>query len=641
MQNKGYPAEWLYQLKQRNNIVSIISKYVRLEKKGNKYWACCPFHNEKTPSFAVSEDEGFYYCFGCKESGDVISFIMKYESCDFAEAVEILAKNAGMEVPEFVGDKEIIEKKKLKERILKLLDAAYKHYQENLYLPVAKPAQDYIKKRNFTRHELEDFKMGYAVDWNEMINYLRNKGFTYKEMVEAGVARHNDRKREEYIKTNDQPQDSKNIELQENAAKESLIDKNDKTNVSIEEEPKEVSGDYYDVMGKRLVFPIFNSLNECIGFSARVLGDSDYAKYKNTAETLVFQKGRVVFGINLVKALKQKGGLDKIIIVEGQIDVIAMHRAGFKSTVACMGTALTKENAHELKKLSNNVVLCFDGDTAGVKATLRSIDILKDEGFNVTIVSLPDKHDPDEVLKEYGKDYLSNLINNALPITDYLLQYEQKNYDLSKPDEKGKFTVAALGHIAKLRSNSEEEPYLDKVRDLTNIPIDVLRRDLQKIKGGQASKSDKNITDNVLISRENGNIKAIKFILSSLIYKKDFVDKNIDYKKLLPRYVDIIEKTYENIPISSYFDYFDVDQTPILKDCIGMNFEEYKGMGKRYFDECLWSLAKQELENKKAELAKKADESRDLSEKAKIMQEVVNVNKSLKERKMEDFYVRQ
>ena len=639
MQNKGYPADWLYQLKQRNNIVSVISKYVRLEKKGNKYWACCPFHNEKTPSFAVSEDEGFYYCFGCKESGDVISFVMKYESCDFAEAVEILAKNAGMEVPEFVGDKEILEKKKLKERILKLLDATYKHYQENLYLPAAKPAQEYIKKRNFTRHELEDFKMGYAVDWNEMINYLHSKGFTYKEMVEAGVARHNDRKREENAVAKEHELDSKEMQLEENDEEKILNDENDKTKSSIEE-PERVSGDYYDVMGKRLVFPIFNSLNECIGFSARVLGDSDYAKYKNTAETLVFQKGRVVFGINLVKALKQKSGLDKIIIVEGQIDVIAMHKAGFKSTVACMGTALTKENAHELKKLSDNVVLCFDGDTAGIKATIRSIDILKEEGFNVTIVSLPDKHDPDEILKEYGKDYLSNLINNALPITDYLLQYEQKNYDLSKPDEKGKFTVAALGHIAKLKSNSEEEPYLDKVKDLTNIPIDVLRRDLQKIKGGQALKSDKNITDKVLISRENGNIKAIKFILSSLIYKKDFVDKNIDYKKLLPHYRDIIEKTYENIPISSYFDYFDVDKTPILKDCIGMNFEEYKGMEKRYFDECLWSLAKQELENKKAELARKSDESRDLAEKAKIMQEVININKSLKERKMEDFYVR-
>ena len=196
-------------------------------------------------------------------------------------------------------------KKHKKERILKLLDATYKHYQENLYLPVAKPAQDYIKTRGFTRQELNDFKMGYSINWTELLDYLKGQGFTYQDMVDAGVAQKKD-------------------------------------------------DHYYDVMAGRLVFPIFNSFNECIGFSARVLGQSDFAKYKNTAETLVFQKGRVVFAINLVKALKQKGGLDKIIIVEGQIDVIAMHRAGFKSTVACMGTALTKENAHELKKLSNN-----------------------------------------------------------------------------------------------------------------------------------------------------------------------------------------------------------------------------------------------------------------------------------------------
>ena len=592
MQNKGYPADWLYQLKQRNNIVSIISKYVHLERKGGKYWACCPFHNEKTPSFSVSEDEGFFYCFGCKESGDVISFVMKYESCDFSEAVSILAKNAGMEIPEFVGEKDVIEKKKAKERMLKLLDSAYKHYQQNLYLPIAKPAQDYIKKRNFTRHELEDFKMGYAINWTELIDYLKKQGFTYKEMVDAGVA-------------------------------------------------QQKNGRYYDVMAERLVFPIFNSFNECIGFSARVLGQSDYAKYKNTAETLVFQKGRVVFAINLVKALKQKSGLDKIIIVEGQIDVIAMHKAGFKNTVACMGTALTKENAHELKKLSNNVVLCFDGDTAGEKATIRSIDILKEEGFNITIVSLPDKHDPDEVLKEYGKDYLNNLINNALPITDYLIQSELKKFNLDKPDEKGKFAVEALKHIAKLGSNSQEEPYLEKVCDLTNIPIDVLRRDLQRIKTGRApTKSDKKITEDVLTTRENGNIRAIKFILSSLIYKKDYVNKKIDYLRLMPRQAEIIQKAMEGIPISSYFDYFDVDNMPLLKECLNMDFEDYIETGKRYFDECVWSLASQELINRQNELTEKFKNCNDNDERAKIMQELSAVSKSLREKRLEDFYVR-
>ncbi len=592
MQNKGYPADWLYQLKQRNDIVSIIGRYVHLEKKGGRFWGCCPFHNEKTPSFTVSGDEGFFYCFGCKESGDVISFVMKYESCDFAEAVKILAKNANMEIPEFTGEKEIVEKKHKKERILKLLDATYKHYQENLYLPVAKPAQDYIKTRGFTRQELNDFKMGYSINWTELLDYLKGQGFTYQEMVDAGVAQKKD-------------------------------------------------DHYYDVMAGRLVFPIFNSFNECIGFSARVLGQSDFAKYKNTAETLVFQKGRVVFAINLVKALKQKGGLDKIIIVEGQIDVIAMHRAGFKSTVACMGTALTKENAHELKKLSNNVVLCFDGDSAGVKATLRSIDILKDEGFNVTIVSLPDKHDPDEILKEYGKEYLENLIDNALPITDYLIKYEQSNFNLDKPDERGKFAVQALRHIAKLKSDSEEEPYLDKLRDLTGIPIDVLRRDISKIKGEKVdAKSDKNITDSVLISRENGNIKAIKFILSSLIYNKDFVNKKIDYKKLLPRYSEVIEKAGEHLPITSYFDYFDVESMPILKDCINMNFAEYEENGKRYFDECLWSLVNQELINRQQELTEKYKQCGDSAQRMEIMQELSNVSKSLREKKLEDFYVR-
>lgn len=592
MQNKGYPADWLYQLKQRNDIVSIIGRYVHLEKKGGRFWGCCPFHNEKTPSFTVSGDEGFFYCFGCKESGDVISFVMKYESCDFAEAVKILARNANMEIPEFTGEKEIVEKKHKKERILKLLDATYKHYQENLYLPVAKPAQDYIKTRGFTRQELNDFKMGYSINWTELLDYLKGQGFTYQEMVDAGVAQKKD-------------------------------------------------DHYYDVMAGRLVFPIFNSFNECVGFSARVLGQSDFAKYKNTAETLVFQKGRVVFAINLVKALKQKGGLDKIIIVEGQIDVIAMHRAGFKSTVACMGTALTKENAHELKKLSNNVVLCFDGDSAGVKATLRSIDILKDEGFNVTIVSLPDKHDPDEILKEYGKEYLENLIDNALPITDYLIKYEQSNFNLDKPDERGKFAVQALRHIAKLKSDSEEEPYLDKLRDLTGIPIDVLRRDISKIKGEKVdAKSDKNITDSVLISRENGNIKAIKFILSSLIYNKDFVNKKIDYKKLLPRYSEVIEKAGEHLPITSYFDYFDVESMPILKDCINMNFAEYEENGKRYFDECLWSLVNQELINRQQELTEKYKQCGDSAQRMEIMQELSNVSKSLREKKLEDFYVR-
>ncbi len=590
MLNKGYPADWLAELKQRNNIVSVVGKYIHLDKKGSKYWACCPFHNEKTPSFTVSEDDGFFYCFGCKESGDVISFVQKYESCDFPQAVEILAKQANMEIPEFRGEKEVVEKKQKRERILALLDFAYKHYMKNLYLPQAKPAQDYIKQRGFTRRELEDFKMGYSLNWNELIEALRRQGFTYSEMMDAGVAQ------------------TKN-------------------------------NHYYDVMAERLVFPIFNSFGECVGFSARVLGKTDYAKYKNTAETLLFQKGKVVFGINLVKALKQKEGLKSVIIVEGQIDVIAMHRAGFKNTVACMGTALTKENAKEIKKLSPNVILCFDGDEAGIKATIRSIDILKEEGVNALIVSLPDKHDPDEIIKEKGVQYLESLINNAMPVTDYLLSLELNKYNLNKPDEKVKYIKGALDVISKLDSNSAEETYLEKIKDIASIPIDVLRRDLANLKKTKP-KNVENINTDVLIARENGNIRAIRFILSSLIFRKNFVNKFIDYKKLLPKYKDIIELAQKDTPISAYYDYFDVDNYPVLKDCLGMDFARYKDNDKQYFEECIWLIVSQELVKEQTKLTEKFKECQDREERVRIVTKLNALNKAIREKNMEEFYVR-
>ncbi len=600
MQNKGYQADWLYELKQKNNIVSIISKYIHLERKGGRYWACCPFHHEKTPSFSVSEDEGIFYCFGCKESGDVISFVQKYESCDFTQAISLLAKNANMQLPEFKGDNKAVEKKQLKERVLKILDMTYKFYQENLYSPDAKLAQDYIKSRGFTKRELEDFKIGYSSNSYALVEYLRRQGFTYKEMLDAGVV-------------------------------------NKGTKVQDGEGEKEY---YYDVMSKRLVFPIFNAFNECVGFSARVLVKTDMAKYKNTCETIVFQKGRVVFGINLVKAMKQQGLLDKIVIVEGQIDVIAMHRAGFKSTVACMGTALTKENAKELKKLSSNVVLCFDGDEAGILATIKSIIILKEEGFNVRVASMPEKRDPDEIIRELGVDAMQNIINEALPITDFLLANEMKKFDLSKTDEKGKFTKAAVEIISRLGSSSEEEVYLEKLCDITSIPIDILRRDLAQLTSGEAKKKQEKVVENVLITRENGNIRAIRFILGSLIFKKSFVDKNIDYKKLLPRQAEIIDVALKGIPISSYYDYFDVDEMPILKDCLGIDFSEYENADKRYFDECVWLIASQQLTNKQTELAEKFKLSQDRDERKNIAEKLNKISKTLREKNLEDFYVR-
>ena len=593
MQNKGFPTDWLYQLKQKSNIVSVIERYVRLEKKGRKYWGCCPFHSEKTPSFSVSEDEGLFYCFGCKESGDVISFVMKYESCDFYEAVKILAKNAGMQVPEFSGEKEVIEQKKNKERLIKLLDIARLHYQQNLLLPQAKPAQEYIKMRQFNRKTLEDFKLGYSLNFKEIIDYLKSQGFSLQEMKQAGIV-------------------------------------------------QEKNGYFYDVFAGRLMFPIFNSFGECVGFSARVLGQTDFAKYINTAETLLFKKGRVVYGIDLVKKLKQQGKLDRIIIVEGQIDVIAMHKAGFNNTVACMGTALTKENAHELKKLSNNVVLMFDGDTAGQKATYRSIDILREEGFSVKVALMPEKLDPDEILKAQGSQKISEIVGQALDPMDYLIESELKKYNLSNPRDKSEFIKQILLQISKIDSFSEEDIYLGKLRSLTNVPIDILRRDLEKEKIGQQAAVYQKEKDRqeVLTSRENGNIKAVKFILASLMHGKEYVDKKIDYLLLLPKHSEIVELSQKQIPLSSYYDYFDVDNNPLVKDCINYDFTFYENNGQKYFEECVWLIASQILQAKQTVLTSQFKSCADLVQRQAIMKELSQVTNNLRTKNLEEFYVK-
>lgn len=589
MQNKGFSVEWLSELKRKNDIVSIASNYLQLEQKGHRFWACCPFHNEKTPSFTIDNEEGIYFCFGCKESGDVIKFIQKMENIDFIDAVNLLAERAGMEVPAMQGDKVRNQSKEFKQRLLSALDYAYKHYQENLYNKDAKNAQDYIKLRKFTRRELEDFKIGYAKDWTDMVNYLKSKGFSEKEMIESGIC----------------------------AKKNNRV---------------------FDVLANRLIFPIFNSFNECIGFSARALEKTDFAKYKNTAETMVFQKGRVVFGINLLKALKQKQMLNKIILVEGQMDVIAMHKADFKSTVACMGTALTKDHVQELKRYCQKIVLCFDNDTAGTKATLRAIEMFRVEDVDLRVALLHGGKDPDEVLNNLGKDALQEMIDNALPYMEYLLKYYVEKYDLDNPEDKGKFVKAILAEIKKLGSETLFEPYLEKVRDLTKIPIDILRREVN-MSGIEAKKISTKVQESVTPT-EKGDEKAIKFLLASLLHKKNYVDERIDYQKLLcgyKKYLDIINL---NLPLSSVFDIEGANEDRFLMEILTFNFAEFEEDEERYFKECLWKIAEANLKNLQQILNEQYKNCQDINDRSVIAQKLGKIALQLKNKSLEEFYGR-
>ncbi len=585
---RGYSPDWLDELKRKSDIVNVVSKYVHLEQKGSKFWGCCPFHHEKTPSFCVDQYEGLYHCFGCKEGGDVITFVEKIESCDFHDAVARLAEYARMPLPEISVDETVFKKKKDKEVTLKILDLACKHYHENIFKTEAKPAQEYIKKRGFTRHELEDFMIGYSLDWHEMINFLLEKGFSKDQIIASGVA-----------------------------------------------QSKEV-GKLYDAMGERLVFPIFNSFNECIGFTARVLEKTDFAKYKNTAETMVFQKGKIVFGIHLLKKLKQEKGLNEIIIVEGQIDVISMHRAGFKNTVACLGTALTNDHARELKKFCDQIILCFDGDEAGVKATLRAIDILRNAGLKVKIVALPDGLDPDECLKnQNGKDTMQTFIESAKSIMDYYIDLELKKFDLDKPEEKAEFVKNVLAKL-KTFSEPEQESYIFKIRDLTSVPVDSLRRSL----GINILPKFEKKEINVLPNRINGNKRAETFILASLLHKKDYVNHDIDYSKLIDGRNSEISLINQTSRISNLFDIVENIDDPFWQDIIYFNFLEAKGNEKQYFDECLWSQAEEKLKKQKDEIMVKYKSSQDLNERRNLLLSAQVIDKKIREKNLEDFYAR-
>lgn len=587
MQSKGFSVEWLQELKRKNDLVSIASNYLHLEQKGRRYWACCPFHNEKTPSFTINGEDGIYYCFGCKESGDVIKFIQKMENCDFYDAVNILAEKAGMQVPEMTSSEERTKSQKLKERILLALDYAYKHYVENLYFKDAIQAQNYIKLRKFTRRELEDFKIGYSKDWTDMVEYLHKKGFTDYEMLSAGIC-------------------------------------------------GKKNGRLFDVLAKRLVFPIFNSFNECIGFSARALEKTDFAKYKNTAETMVFQKGRIVYGINLLKKLKQQQGLEQIILVEGQMDVIAMHKGGFKSTVACMGTALTKDHVSELKRYCNNIVLCFDGDGAGIKATLRAIEMFRNEGVNLKVANLTGGKDPDEILNNYGSEKLKEIIDNAVPYMDFLIEHYAKQYDLTKAEGKGAFVKVVLSEIGKLDGATLQEPYLEKIRDITNVPMEILRRDVvsnNNVKMKQEAK-ELNITPSV-----SGNTKAVEFILASLLHHKEYVNRQIDYQKLLEGFDNYLEIINQNLPLSSLFDMEETENDEFLLHLINYNFQVQGGVEERYFKECLWLVAEEQLKKLQSKLNLDFKNCTDLQERKIIAQKLGKLSGDLKNKNMEVFYV--
>ncbi len=477
-------SSFLQELRDKSNIIDVAQKYVDLEKKGGRYWARCPIHNEKTPSFTLDEVKGTFYCFGCHASGDVFSFIEQVEHVDFKEAVQILANRAGMEVPSFKSDynKEKREAERLKkERLYALMRDTGIYYHNNLMAQKTGEVVDYINHRKLTRNTIKTFGMGYSSGFSELIDFLREKGYTDSEMLECGVA-------------------------------------------------KEKNGKLYDFEAGRLIVPIFNNMNNVVAFGGRVLGSADFMKYKNTEETLIFKKRNELFGVHTLKKAKLTENFNCVIVVEGYMDVIMLHQAGVKNVVASMGTALTNEQARMLKYYNNNIYLCYDGDNAGQKATYKGIDILRDAGLNVKVITLIEGLDPDDIIKQYGASKFRELVEQAISPSEYKIRAVAKQFDLSTPEGQGKFAVKALEVLSELSTLVEREAYIPLIAELSSLSENSLSKQLNKMEdnaGGyketQEIVADKNEGKFNLKPSYNKYFKAARFLLYS-IFKYDALD---------------------------------------------------------------------------------------------------------------------
>ena len=419
------PEAFLQELVERNDIVDVVGSYVRLTKRsGSNQFGLCPFHSEKTPSFSVSPDRQIYHCFGCGKGGGVINFIMEIENLSFPEAVEFLAKRVGMTMPEQEDNREA----KKRRRLLDLNRDAARFFYSCLSVPEGAPARDYMAKREITPATAKRFGLGFAPDtWDSLIKAMRELGYSEYEMFDAGLVR------------------------------------------------KGKNSGHYDTFRNRLMFPVIDVRGDVIGFSGRILGDGE-PKYMNSPETLVFNKSRNLFALNLAK--KSKSG--HIILAEGNIDVVMMHQAGFDSAVASLGTSLTPEQARLISHYTKEVIIAYDSDGAGKKAAQRAIGLLDKLDVKVKVLSMSGAKDPDEYIKTKGADAFRNLLDKSENHIDYRLQAVTDKYDLSVDEQKVAFLKEASDMAARLSGAVERQVYSMRIAKMAGVSDDVVIQEVER-----------------------------------------------------------------------------------------------------------------------------------------------------------------
>lgn len=497
-----YEEQLIEEIRSRNDIVSVISSYVKLKKQGSSYFGLCPFHNEKSPSFSVSPQKQMYYCFGCGEGGNVITFVMKYENYTFVEALKFLADRVGITLPEQEDNGEGRRKNELRLQLLAVQQDAAKYYHYLLKHDREQLGYRYLKKRELTEETILRFGLGFSGKGSgELYRYLKQKGYQDAVLKESGL-----------------------FTFDEKGVK--------------------------DKFWNRVMFPIMDVNNRVIGFGGRVLGDAK-PKYLNSPETKLFDKSRNLYGLNYARSARKK----YMILCEGYMDVIALHQAGFTNAVAALGTSFTSGHASLLKRYTNEVLCTFDSDAAGVKAALRAIPILKGAGLSVRVIHMDPYKDPDEFIKALGTEAFAERIEKAENSFLFEIGIMEKEYDRSDPEQKTAFYRAVSGKLVEsFPEELERNNYTEAVSGQFSIPLALLQADVQKralYYKGEPPKQTGEITGSRRRQKEDGVKQSQRILLTWLIEEpalyplvKPYITK-ADF--IEPLYQEVAELVFEQI----------------------------------------------------------------------------------------------
>ncbi len=583
-----YSDEIIDDVRQSNDIVDVISQYVRLKRSGRNYFGLCPFHNEKSPSFSVSPEKQIFHCFGCGVGGNVFTFLTKIEGINFVEAVQQLAERANIQLPTLENNVDSA-KEALKAKVYKVNEFTAKYYHENLYRPESKIAQEYIKKRKLSNETLKSFQIGFSGKFDELYKELKKQGFEDREILESG-----------------------------------LVNKNER-------------GQFIDRYRNRLMFPICDVRGRVIAFGGRVLDDSK-PKYINSPENVVYSKGRHLYGLNVAKKYDIK---KRLLIVEGYMDVVSLHQRDIHNVVASLGTALTQQQGYLLRNNTEQIILSYDSDEAGQTAKVRAMEILQNMGCDIRVLQMEGAKDPDEYVIKFGNARFQNLVDKAISVIEFKVKILRQSLNLESTNDKIKFLNEIAKLISKIDNSMEREVYIEKIAKEYDVSKEAIYAEVNKLTYKESkdekvlSKTrpvvrhiEKKETDNVSEATKRRENTVLAILLSGDRNIYEIIKQNIaikDFKYEIDK--KIAEKLYEefengNSNINSIIDELSEEEqnhiTMIMAEDYGIDDVE------KAIDDIIQSYEKDKLNERKLEILELLEENTTEENKKKELEKELN-----------------